>query len=166
MVQEHNVRDLKVSTVNACCLHTEYDVLQVIFAIHGPYATWEYIKKITASIPTQRKLKDHIEREFNHFRRYKGHTTPDFEKDVRNLQGKYAEAKVHVHVAGREVEDKTKDFIAQGLNHESLYGLVSRWATSRMTEKSTMADFDDVKTHIERMDEELRKEAENTMSVE
>ncbi|KAI0688537.1 hypothetical protein BC835DRAFT_1284427, partial [Cytidiella melzeri] len=44
MVQEHNIRDIKV-----------------IFAVLGPFATWDYIKKISASIPTQRKIKHHVE---------------------------------------------------------------------------------------------------------
>ena len=57
-------------------------VLQVTFAVHGPYASWGYIKKISASIPAQRKLKNHIEREFNHLHRGKSHTTPKHEKEV------------------------------------------------------------------------------------
>ncbi|KAI0694460.1 hypothetical protein BC835DRAFT_1306326 [Cytidiella melzeri] len=51
MLQEHNIRDIK---------HT--------CAVHGPFATWEYIKKISASIPIQHKIKDHVEAEINHFR--------------------------------------------------------------------------------------------------
>ena len=57
-------------------------VLQVTFAVHGPYASWGYIKTISASIPAQRKLKDHIKREFAHFCRWKSHTTPKHEKEA------------------------------------------------------------------------------------
>ncbi|KAI0682087.1 hypothetical protein BC835DRAFT_1230763, partial [Cytidiella melzeri] len=80
MLQEHNIRDIK---------HT--------FAVHGPFATWDYIKKISASIPTQRKIKDHVEEQFNHFRREKSHTTPDWEEDVANLQTAYHVGQAHVH---------------------------------------------------------------------
>ncbi|KAI0087265.1 hypothetical protein BDY19DRAFT_893365 [Irpex rosettiformis] len=83
MLQEHNVRDLKV-----------------IFAVHGPYASWDYIKRISASIPTQWKLKDHIEREFNHFRCGKSHTTPSHEADVNALHLIYAKEKTHIYKPG------------------------------------------------------------------
>ncbi|KAI0693371.1 hypothetical protein BC835DRAFT_1415991 [Cytidiella melzeri] len=80
MVQEHNIRDIKYT-----------------FMVLGPFATWEYIHKISGSIPTQRKVKDHVEANFNHFRRGKSHTTPEAEKDIKNLQAAYKNAKVHVH---------------------------------------------------------------------
>ncbi|KAI0085961.1 hypothetical protein BDY19DRAFT_996389 [Irpex rosettiformis] len=136
MLQEHNIRDIKT-----------------LFAAHGPFATWDYIKRISASIPTQRKLKDHIEREFNHFRRYKGHTSPDHEEDVTDLQKKYHKGKVHVYQAGRKVDHEVKDFVAQGLNAESLQGMITRWANGRVTEKSTLEDYDKVDLHLHRMDQ-------------
>ncbi|KAI0699730.1 hypothetical protein BC835DRAFT_1304423 [Cytidiella melzeri] len=72
MLQEHNIRDIK---------HT--------FAVHGPFSTWEYIKKISAAIPAQWRIKDHVEAEFSHFQRGKSHTTPEWEKDVAGLQESY-----------------------------------------------------------------------------
>ncbi|KAH9965469.1 hypothetical protein BC827DRAFT_1153743 [Russula dissimulans] len=50
LLQEHNIRDIK---------HT--------FTSIGPFATWEYIRKTSMSIPCQRCVKDHVEREVNHF---------------------------------------------------------------------------------------------------
>ncbi len=44
--------------------------------------------------------------------------------------------------------------------------MVSRWASSRMIEKSTLENFDSAKTNIERMEEELREDEENAMSIE
>ncbi|KAI0085660.1 hypothetical protein BDY19DRAFT_996563 [Irpex rosettiformis] len=124
-----------------------------LFAAHGPFATWDYIKRISASIPTQRKLKDHIEREFNHFRRYKGHTSPDHEGDVSGLQEKYHQGKVHVYQAGRKVTHEVKDIIAQGSNAESLQGMITRWANGRVSEKSTMEDHDKIDVHLRRMEQ-------------
>jgi len=73
------------------------------FASIGPYAAWENIGKISASIPCQRKVKDHIEDEINHFHRGKSHTSPDKEKDVQQLQAAYHNGNVHVLEKGRKV---------------------------------------------------------------
>ncbi|KAI0686262.1 hypothetical protein BC835DRAFT_1288480 [Cytidiella melzeri] len=81
MLQEHNIRDIK---------H--------IFAVHGPFSSWEYIKKISVSIPAQRKIKDHVENEFNHFRRGKSHTTPESETDIVNLLDHYRNGTPGPHV--------------------------------------------------------------------
>ncbi|EKM56458.1 uncharacterized protein PHACADRAFT_118176 [Phanerochaete carnosa HHB-10118-sp] len=79
LIQEHNIWDIK---------H--------IFAVFGPYATWEYIKKILAAIPTMRKVKDHVNADINHFRRGKMHMKPSKEIDVTKLQQAYAASKIHV----------------------------------------------------------------------
>ena len=73
----------------------------------------QYLKKISVSIPTQRKLKDHIEREINSFRRGKSHTSPSHEKDVVGLQGIYSDEKAHVYKPGRKLQegDHAKDFL-------------------------------------------------------
>ncbi|KAI0687714.1 hypothetical protein BC835DRAFT_1419737 [Cytidiella melzeri] len=143
MVQEHNIRDIKV-----------------IFAVHGPYATWEYIKKISAAIPTLCKVKDHIEKDFNHFRRGKSHTSPDH--DVVNLQGKYHDGKAHIYKPGRHLtsDEKVKDFFALGCNPDTLQAMIKRWAEGRVTEKSTDENFESVETILQRL-EELRVERES-----
>ncbi|KAI0685745.1 hypothetical protein BC835DRAFT_1289537 [Cytidiella melzeri] len=127
MCQEHNIRDIKY-----------------IFMVLGPFATWEYIRKISASIPTQRKVKDHIEANFNHFRRGKSHTTPDAEKDIRNLQGTYHEAEAHLYVPGRhlEVKDRTKDFIALRSDPIKLDATINRWSERRTSSRATTEDWD------------------------
>ncbi|KAI0088970.1 hypothetical protein BDY19DRAFT_993786 [Irpex rosettiformis] len=128
MMQEHNIRDVK---------HT--------FAAHGPNATWAYIKKISASIPTQRKIKDHIEAEFNHFRRGKSHTTPDWEADVANLQDAYRVGKVHVYQRVRrgigKIVTSPPDFISIGSSPQKLQSLISQWTAKRVASKSTEEDY-------------------------
>ena len=92
MMQEHNIRDIKVRlTVHCLILSTDilYRYLQQLFAAHGPYSWWDYIKRISASIPTQRKVKEHVEAHFNHFRRGRSHTTPKWEDDVVDLYKAY-----------------------------------------------------------------------------
>ncbi|KAI0691820.1 hypothetical protein BC835DRAFT_1509188 [Cytidiella melzeri] len=137
MVQEHNVRDIKV-----------------IFGAHGPYATWDYIKKISASIPTQRKLKDHVEHEFNHFRRGKSHTSPEHEGDVVLLQGKYREANAHVRKPGRHLpsDERIKDVFLAGCNPNTLEAMMKRWADGRVQDKSTTEDFDTPEMVLQRLD--------------
>lgn len=161
MLQEHNVRDLKV--INPFLLRNEHlitYVSQVTFAVHGPYASWDYIKKISASIPAQRKLKDHIEREFNHFRRGKSHTTPKHEKEVSALQKIYAKDKVHVYTPGRTVEDdeKAKDVYELGSNPVSLQAMITRWTNSRVKEKATTQNFETAAAALERLKEEHERE--------
>ncbi|KAI0670267.1 hypothetical protein C8Q78DRAFT_1154033 [Trametes maxima] len=52
----------------------------------GPFATWEYFGKTSASVPAQRRVKDHVEREVNHSYKGKSHTSPNEEKDIMKLQ--------------------------------------------------------------------------------
>ncbi|KAI0756508.1 hypothetical protein C8Q80DRAFT_1051872, partial [Daedaleopsis nitida] len=76
--QEHNVRDIKQT-----------------YAAMGPFATWEYVGKISASIPCQRKVKDHVERSINHSYRGKSHTSPEKEHDIAQLQATYRDTRAH-----------------------------------------------------------------------
>ncbi|KAI0339474.1 hypothetical protein BDW22DRAFT_1456337 [Trametopsis cervina] len=126
MVQEHNIRDIK---------H--------IFAVHGPFATWDYIQKISASIPTQRKLKDHFEDHINHFRRGKSHTTPAWEQDVASLQVSYHKGNAHVWRAGRTLAKRAPDFQALGSDSASIKQAIHRWAAKRVTVRSTDEEFEE-----------------------
>lgn len=110
------------------------------------------MRKISTSIPTQRKLKDHVEQNFNHFARGKSHTSPEHEKDVTALQGKYRDAKAHIYKRGRHLpaEQKVEDVIADG-HSDSLAAAMTRWAADRVTQKSTAANFDSVETIIQRL---------------
>ncbi|KAI0690354.1 hypothetical protein BC835DRAFT_1528859 [Cytidiella melzeri] len=150
MVQEHNIRDIKV-----------------IFAVLGPFATWDYIKKISASIPTQRKIKHHVEREFNHFRRGLSHTSPDHERDVSELQSKYHEAEAHVHKPGCHLtsQHKVKDFIAIGSNPKTLQAMIDRWASKRVKSKSDAEVFDDVDILIQRFKDKMCTDSSSDATV-
>ncbi|EKM48930.1 uncharacterized protein PHACADRAFT_214588 [Phanerochaete carnosa HHB-10118-sp] len=128
LIQEHNIRDIK---------H--------IFAVFGPYATWEYIKKISAAIPTMRKVKDHVEADINHFRRGKTHTKPAKEIDVAKLQQAYAASKIHVFDPTRprlDIECLT-DYLQQGSNPTLLRKTINRWTARRVTARSTEQDWTD-----------------------
>ncbi|KAI0695834.1 hypothetical protein BC835DRAFT_1345302 [Cytidiella melzeri] len=115
MLQEHNIRDIK---------HT--------FAVHGPFSTWEYIKKLSASIPAQRRIKDHVKAEFNHFRRGKSHTTPEWEKDVAGLQESYRVNSTHVYRPGRHTASSPLDYISLGGDHKKLTATIRRWKKSQL----------------------------------
>ena len=69
---------------------------------------WDYIGQVSASIPCQRKVKDHVEDSINHFRRYKAHTSPKKEEDIARLQASYQASQIHVYKAGRTLDAKDK----------------------------------------------------------
>ncbi|KAI0703595.1 hypothetical protein BC835DRAFT_1262654 [Cytidiella melzeri] len=127
MVQEHNIRDIK---------HT--------FMVLGPFATWDYIHKISATVPTQRKVKDHVEANLNHLRRGKLPTSPEVEKDIRNLQKVYHAANLHVRLPGRHLEarDRAKDVVALGCNSEKLQAIIKQWAEKRTSTRATTEDWE------------------------
>ncbi|KAI0693161.1 hypothetical protein BC835DRAFT_1416081 [Cytidiella melzeri] len=127
MVQEHNIRDIKYT-----------------FMVLRPFATWDYIHKISASIPTQRKVKDHVEANFNHFRRGKSHTTPEAEKDIKNLQDAYQTTRVHVRVPGQHLMavDRAKDFVALGSDQLKLDATIKRWSERRTSSRATTEDWE------------------------
>ena len=106
LLQEHNVRDIKVCTPPIQSQKTKSSAFHYTFAVTGPYAEWDYIGKISASIPCQRKVKDHVER----------HTAPDKEEDVARLQASYNLSQIHTKKVGRRLHkrDKAADFIALG----------------------------------------------------
>ena len=116
---------------------------QVTFAAQGPFATWDYINRISASIPTQRKVKDHVEAQFNHFRRGKSHTIPEKEEDIQCLQASYSASKLHQYTPGRRVEsiDKVKDVVEQGSDPIRLKKVIERWLATRLTECSSDQDW-------------------------
>jgi hypothetical protein len=57
-----------------------YAAVQHTFAAKGPYVDWDYIGETSASIPCQRKVKDHVESDLNHFLRGKLHSSPKRKK--------------------------------------------------------------------------------------
>ncbi|KAI0706131.1 hypothetical protein BC835DRAFT_1409762 [Cytidiella melzeri] len=139
MLQEHNIRDIKYT-----------------FMVTGPYTTWEYIRKISASIPAPCKVKDHVEAEFNHFRRGKSHTLPEKEKDVACLQEAYKDSNIHWYVPKRLLKSlqRAKDFLALGSNPITLQATINRWAEKRLTVRSTCEMWEDLQnenktTHAE-----------------
>ncbi|KAI0692054.1 hypothetical protein BC835DRAFT_1416809 [Cytidiella melzeri] len=134
MLQEHSIRNIKYT-----------------FMVTGPYTTWEYIRKISASIPAQRKVKDHVEAEFNHFRRGKSHTSPEKEKDVARLQEAYKDSNIHRYVPKRLLKSsqRAKDFLALGSNPITLQATIDRWAEKRLTVRSTCEMWEDFQNENE-----------------
>jgi hypothetical protein len=118
--------------------------LQHIFAAIGPFATWEYIRKMSPSIPCQRKIKDHVEAEVNNFRRGKSHSSPDAEEDIRNLQAAYQKDSIHIFKEGRKLasKDKIKDYMALGVEGTKLKKVIQRWLSNRLSEVATTEDFE------------------------
>lgn len=118
---------------------------QSTFSVHGPYASWDYIKKISAAIPTLRKVKDHTEAEFNNFYRGKSHTSPQKEKDVKHLQQSYKNSDIHVYTAGRHLPKarRAKDFLATGSDILKLQGTIDRWSERRLKARSQQEIWED-----------------------
>ena len=114
------------------------------FASIGPFATWEYIRKMSGSIPCQRKVKDHVEAEVNRFLRGKSHTSPDAEEDIHNLQAAYHKDSIHTFKAGRKLaaKDKVKDYMAVGAEGTKLKKVIHRWVSNRLSEVETTEDFE------------------------
>jgi hypothetical protein len=110
----------------------------------GPFATWEFIRRISASIPSQRKVKDHVEAEINHFLRGKSHTTPDAEEDIAHLQMAYHLDKIHIFIPERKLtgKDKAKDYMAVGADGKKLKKLVNKWSENRVSDWSTEENWD------------------------
>jgi hypothetical protein len=117
--------------------------LQYTFAAIGPSAEWDYIGKISASIPTQRKVKDHVEDDINHFHRGKAHTCPEKEADIVCLQASYQQSKIHVYRPGRKVEakDKFADTIGKGSEIGKVNKTLASWLSNRFVVKSTQEDW-------------------------
>lgn len=139
LLQEHNIRDIKVSC--ACChpCTLNADVHQVIFGALGPFATWEYIGRISPAIPFLRRLKDLYEHEINHYARGKSHTDPDKEADVQRLMEAYKAVGVHCNKPGRKLPegDRVPDCIQLGLRTAQMWAATGRWAENRLQERST-----------------------------
>ncbi|PCH40521.1 hypothetical protein WOLCODRAFT_16574 [Wolfiporia cocos MD-104 SS10] len=104
----------------------------------GPFATWEYIGKISQAIPTMRKVKDHVEADINHFWRGKSHTSPDKEEDVARLQSAFHCSWVWRYRPMRHLNDadKPSNIPKRGSNPGRLGKARDNWTSSRMGEHS------------------------------
>lgn len=110
----------------------------------GPYTTWELIRRISASIPCLRRVKDCVEIEINHFLRGKSHTSPDAEEDICNLQKAYQWDAIHQNKPGRTLDekDKAKDFLAIGCEGTKLSKAIERWIANRDAEIAITEEWD------------------------
>lgn len=113
--------------------------MQYTFAASGPNVSWDYIGKISASIPCQRRVKDHVEQTLNHFCRGKSHTSPNKEEDVARLQASYRDSKIHQTIRGRKLDskNKVKDYLARGTQEPVMVQVIGRWSENRVRERST-----------------------------
>ncbi|KAK7035429.1 hypothetical protein VNI00_011960 [Paramarasmius palmivorus] len=102
-VQEHNVKDIKVT------YHSQ-----------GPNIDWEYMKKLHPAIPVIHSVTDHIEEQFETYTRGKHHTVPKKDEDIKRLQQSYNTE--HSHQDGRKLKDDVaKDYMIVGAE-KVLYG--------------------------------------------
>lgn len=144
LLQEHNIRDIKVRNMSLPVIGLTSHVKHT-FAAVGPYAEWDYIGRMSASIPCQRRVKDHVESDINHFHRGKSHTSPDKEEDVARLQASYHQSGVHRFVRGRKLDakDKVPDLLAIGSGGGRLSKAIEKWAANRASEWSSKEDWTD-----------------------
>jgi hypothetical protein len=97
-------------------------------------------------------VKDHIEDEINHFHRGKSHTSPDKEKDVKQLQEAYHNANIHVLTEGREINEKDGFVDIESLGSEAgrLCKAMESWLSNRISEWSDMEDWTETNSvHVE-----------------
>ncbi|KAI0074983.1 hypothetical protein K474DRAFT_1600590 [Panus rudis PR-1116 ss-1] len=124
-------------------LNEEHDVrnLKDVFGLIGAYATWENIGAMSASIPCQQRVKDHIVQQLNHFSRGKTHTSPAHEPDVQRLQATYETGRIHKMTPGRRLDGTAiaKDFVGIGSATKKLVKAVEKWVKNRT---STYADVE------------------------
>ena len=115
------------------------------FAAIGPNAEWDYIGKISASIPCQRKVKDHVERSINHYLRGKSHTSPGKESDIDTLHRNYHQSKVHEYKPGRSLEpkDTQADYIQNGSDATRLKKAIDAWKINWVGKWSGEEDWTD-----------------------
>ncbi|TCD71585.1 hypothetical protein EIP91_007332 [Steccherinum ochraceum] len=129
-LQEHNVKDTKVT-----------------FGVCGPNGTWEYVGDISGSIPCQRKIKDHVTAEINHYARGKSHTSPSAEADICRIQESLAASKILRQVPGREFKDendKAADYIANGSDIKKLQTTIDNWWSTRANVRATTEEWESV----------------------
>ena len=105
------------------------------------------IGHISPAIPALRKIKDHVEAEFNHYRRGKSHTSPEAEEDIRKLQEALHHSKVHVYdPRGRMSKSKVLDYVAIGCDAEKVAKALDSFYAKHSHGLSTKEVWPDVDT--------------------
>jgi hypothetical protein len=119
--------------------------IQHTFAAKGPYADWSYIGETSASIPCQRKIKDHVESDLNHFLRGKSHSSPEKEEDINRLCMSYHASKIHSNHPRRrlDLKDRVGDTVSIGTESGKLLKTMSKWVANRVSEWSCEEDWKD-----------------------
>ncbi|KAF7789167.1 hypothetical protein EIP86_000104 [Pleurotus ostreatoroseus] len=125
-MQEQNIGDIKCT-----------------FATIGPFATWEGIGKMSAAIPAQRRIKDHVESDINHFRRGKSHTVPNAEADIKLLNRMYKTVSIHENKSrSLDSSDKAKDHLKLGAATSKLKAVIQKWTLKRTVERSMEQNYE------------------------
>ncbi|KAI0634744.1 hypothetical protein C8Q77DRAFT_1072178 [Trametes polyzona] len=104
----------------------------------GPNSTWDYLGRTSGSIPTQRRVKDHVEREINHGYRGKSHTRPSEEADIAKLQAAYQGAHLYAPLASRRKLDKADrfpDVMKSGTEAVASGKALRAWAKGRLAQR-------------------------------
>jgi hypothetical protein len=111
--------------------------------VKGPYADWDYIGETSTSIPCQRKVKDHVESELNHFLYRKSHSSPEKEEDITCLCMSYHASKIHSNHPRRKLgsKDKVLDTMFIGAESNKLTKTMSKWVANRVSEWSNAEDW-------------------------
>lgn len=114
------------------------NAIQYTLAASGPNISWDYIGETLATIPCQRRVKDHVELSVNHFYCGKTHTLPGKEEDVSRLQASYRDSKIHQTIQGRKLDskNKVKDFVGHGTQDQAIIRAIGRWSENRVRERS------------------------------
>lgn len=122
---------------------SQLTLLQSRFAAIGPGNSWEYIGRISPAIPTLRDVQDHVQYTINPYPRYKKHTSPDAEKDIKTLCVYYTTHRVHRagQVRKASVADTPRDLVRRGAEESLLTKAIKRWVDKRSGERCTEQDY-------------------------
>ncbi|KAM5534908.1 hypothetical protein V8D89_011463 [Ganoderma adspersum] len=126
MVQEHNIKDIKVT-----------------WQSFGPGAMFAYIQKVSPVIPTLRTVKANVSSQFlSVIERGSHHGTPSKEQDVERLIKMYKTLKLHSkEIGGQRIHGRDAahavDVMTQGSVKLMVDGVADRWWDERNFERNT-----------------------------
>jgi hypothetical protein len=115
--------------------------MQARFASSGK-SDWDYIGRTSPAIPALRAVQDYVQFYVNPYPRYKKHTSPSAEKDIKSLQHYYEVNKIHKsQKRAHETDGGSPDFLREGAEPEALSATIQRWVENRRGSCSMKEDW-------------------------
>ncbi|KAK7021716.1 hypothetical protein R3P38DRAFT_2417227, partial [Favolaschia claudopus] len=103
---------------------------------------WNTWGKISAAIPTLRKVQRHMEKQFRTNTRGARHGVPDKEKDVSKLTDHYVASKLYTFTPGRELKTaRSPDYVTEGADNLERLNTIAEWFKRRTHARETGEDW-------------------------